>query len=60
MVSSLNNVSIMYNSGKLQKIISAFDMRTKLPKTYALKWTFLSGHDTDIAAMYIGLNLSTF
>lgn len=55
----LGNNSLMYNTGKMQKIISVFDLRTKLPDSYALKWTFLSGHDTDIFAMHIGLNLSS-
>lgn len=34
-------------------------MRTRLVDTYPLKWTFLSGHDTDIIAMHLGLNLSS-
>lgn len=50
----------MYTSGKMEKILNAFDLRTKLPDTYALKWTFLSGHDTDISAMYLGMNLSSY
>lgn len=58
-IAELNNNSIMFNTGKLQKILSVFDMRTRIPDTYALKWTFLSGHDTDIIAMHLGLNLSS-
>jgi len=58
-IAELNNNSIMFNTGKLQKILSVFDMRTRIPETYALKWTFLSGHDTDIIAMHLGLNLSS-
>lgn len=60
MVAQLGNMSLMYNSGKIQKVFSVFDMRTRLPNTYALKWSFLSGHDSDISALYIGLNLSSF
>lgn len=58
-ISQLTNNSLMFNSGKIEKIISVFDLRTKLPNTYALKWTFLSGHDTDIVALHLGLNLSS-
>lgn len=49
----------MFSSGKLQKVLSVFDMRVRLPTTYTLKWTFLSGHDTDIFALYNALNLSS-
>jgi hypothetical protein len=58
-VYSLSNVTLMFNSGKIEKILSVFDLRTKLPNTYALKWTFLSGHDNDIVALHLGLNLSS-
>lgn len=49
----------MYNSGKFQKILNVFDLRVRLVDNYALKWTFLSGHDTDIIAMHLALNLSS-
>lgn len=55
----LNKNSLTFSTGKLQKILSVFDMRTRLPDTYQLKWTFLSGHDTDIFALHLALNLSS-
>ena len=48
----------MINSEKMSLIFSNFDLRQRLPN-YPLKWTFLSGHDTDILAMYLGLNISS-
>lgn len=48
----------MFNTGKFQKLLNVFDIRTRLPNNYALKWTFLSGHDTDIIAMHLALNFS--
>lgn len=54
------NVSLMYTSGKLQRLFTTFDNRVKLPDTYPLKWTFLSCHDTDIFAMQLGMNLTSF
>ena len=49
----------MINSLKLNKIISNFEMRTRLPKTYSPKMTFLGGHDVDIASLNILLNISS-
>lgn len=54
------NNAFMANSNKLQRIVSLFDLRTKLVENYALKWTFLFGHDTDIIAMQQALNISNF
>jgi hypothetical protein len=54
-----NNNSLMVNTFKFQKLINTFDLRTRLPETYALKWTHLSGHDTDILAMHLALNISS-
>lgn len=59
-VAMSNNNSLMVNTFKFQKLINTFDLRTKLPETYALKWTHLSGHDTDILAMHIALNISNY
>lgn len=53
------NNTAMFNSGKIAKVLSVFDMRTRIPDTYALKWTFLSGHDSDLIALHLGLNLSS-
>ena len=46
------------NKNRLKKILSVFDSRINNPNQ-ALKWTFLSGHDNDISAMYTDLNLSS-
>ena len=54
-----NNNSLMVNTFKFQKLITTFDLRTRLPDSYALKWVHLSGHDTDILAMHIALNISS-
>jgi hypothetical protein len=54
------NVSSMFSSGKLEKVFSVFDNRVRLPENYQLKWTFLSGHDSDLFAMQTGMNLTSF
>lgn len=46
------------NKDRLTKIMSVFDGRIANP-SQKLKWTFLSGHDSDMCAMYYDLNLST-
>lgn len=53
------NNTAMSVSGKLSKIFSVFDRRTTIPDSYSLKWTFMSGHDTDVLAMHLALNLSS-
>lgn len=50
----------MANSGKLSRMFTLFETRQKVPDAYALKWTFLSGHDTDIIALYLALNFSSY
>lgn len=55
-----NQNSLMANTFKFQKIINEFDLRIRLPDSYPLKWTFVSGHDTDILAMHQGLNISSY
>ena len=59
LVAEKKNNTQMINTGKISKIFSAFDTRTKIPSSYALKATFMSVHDTDILAMYLGLNISS-
>jgi hypothetical protein len=54
-----NNNSYMANTFKVQKLINVFDLRTKLPNNYALKWTHLFGHDTDVLAFHLALNTSS-
>lgn len=54
------NNTAMTNSGKLKKIFSVFDTRTRVPDTYPLKWTFISGHDVDVLALHLAMNLSSF
>lgn len=49
----------MINTYKFQKLISLFDLRTKLPKTYAIKMTIMSGHDSDMVPLQTDLNISS-
>lgn len=46
------------NKDRLTKILSVFDSRLSNPQQ-PLKWTFLSGHDSDMCAMYNDLNLTS-
>ena len=59
-IGTSNDNSFMINTFKMQKIISVFDLRTKLTDSYALKWTMLLGHDTDVWAMHQALNISNY
>lgn len=52
------NLSKAMNKGRLTKILSVFDSRISNPNQ-SLKWTFLSGHDSDMCAMYTDLNFSS-
>jgi len=54
------NSILMYTTGKLKRLFTVFDNRIRLPDAYPLKWTFLSGHDSDIFAMQIAFNLTSF
>lgn len=58
-VAMANKNGFMANTLKFQRIINLFDLRVRLPDTYPLKWSFWSGHDTDILAMYLALNISS-
>lgn len=53
------NLSKALNSVKFQKVLSEFDSRIRNPDTYPRRWTFLSAHDTDIAAAHVDLNISS-
>ena len=55
-----NNNSLMANTFKLQRIITNFDLRVRLVDNYALKWTHMFAHDTDILSMHIALNTSSY
>jgi hypothetical protein len=55
-----NNVSLMYTSGKLQRLFTVFENRMRSVDTYPLKWTFLSCHDSDLFSMQTALNLTSF
>jgi hypothetical protein len=46
------------NRDRFAKILSVFDTRIKTPNSL-MKWTFLSGHDTDIIPAYNDLNFSS-
>lgn len=52
------NLSKAMTKNRFTKILSVFDSRIANPNQ-PLKWTFLSGHDTDLIATYTELNLST-
>ena len=43
------------NRNRFKKILSVFDGRLK-NKNQSLKWTFMSGHDNDMAPLYNDLN----
>jgi hypothetical protein len=58
-VAALNNNSIMQNTGKLRKVLETFESRIT-NEDYPVKWVFMSGHDTDIIAMHVGLNFSSY
>lgn len=47
-----------YNKHKFEKIISMFDSRVR-SSSQPMKWTFLSAHDSDMAPMYLNLNLTS-
>jgi hypothetical protein len=49
----------MINTYKFNKLISLFDLRTKLPKTYAIKMTIMSAHDSDMVPLQTDLNISS-
>eukprot|EP00919_Chromeraceae_sp_WS-2016_P075086 GHVR01177646.1.p1 GENE.GHVR01177646.1~~GHVR01177646.1.p1 ORF type:complete len:142 (+),score=5.38 GHVR01177646.1:914-1339(+) len=49
----------MINTYKFEKIIKDFDARIRNPNGYPLKWTFLSGHDTDTIPAQVDLNISS-
>ena len=53
------DLSRAINTGKLKKILKEFDDRISNLQTKALKWTFLSAHDTDASGMLLGLNMSS-
>ena len=58
-VAALNNNSIMQNTGKLRKVLETFESRI-MNEDYPVKWVFMSGHDTDIISMHVGLNFSSY
>ena len=60
LVTQLGDNIPMINSEKFTRLYEVFEARQKIPGSYQLKWTMLSGHDTDLVAMYLGLNISSF
>jgi hypothetical protein len=48
------------NTFKINKILAEFDARINNLNSYKRKWTFLSGHDTDIIPLQVDLNFSSF
>ncbi len=53
------NVAGILNTIKINKILSVFDTRTRLPNTYFPKLNLLSGHDGDVITMNLLLNISS-
>lgn len=53
------NLSHLVNTYKLKKVINECENRVRLIETYATKMTVISCHDTDIAALYTDLNISS-
>ena len=49
----------MQNTGKLRKVLETFESRIT-NEDYPVKWVFMSGHDTDIISMHVGLNFSSY
>lgn len=52
------NYSRSMNTPKWKLMFSRFDRRIQDP-LYTLKWTFLSGHDTDIYPFLVDMNISS-
>ena len=53
------NLSRIVNTYKIQKVIKECENRISLPKNYGTRMTVISCHDTDIAAIYSDLNISS-
>lgn len=53
------NIAGILNTIKMNKIISLFDTRVRLPNSYYPKMNLLSGHDGDIISMNLLLNISS-
>lgn len=53
-----HNFSRVLNAEKFRRVIRDFDGRIANP-SQRLKWTFLSGHDSDLTAMLSDLNISS-
>ena len=58
-VASGGKVSGMLNTLSLTKVLSTFDTRTKLPKSYFPKMSFFFEHDTNLLCKYLTLNMSS-
>lgn len=52
------NLSKALTKNRFIKILNVFDSRIANPNM-SLKWTFLSGHDTDLLGTYSELNFSS-
>ena len=46
-------------SGKVQRMIDLFDLRSKVPNNKGVKWTFLFGHEGDMLATQLALNITS-
>lgn len=53
------NNTIMSSSGKINKMLNLFDLRTKVPNNEGVKWSFLAGHEGDMLATQLALNITS-
>ena len=53
------SLSQLINTYKFKKIINECENRVRLVDTYSTRMTVFSVHDTDIAALYSDLNISS-
>lgn len=58
-VAMSGNNGFMVNTNKGQKILQEFDLRVSLGSRYQKRWSFIFGHDTDILALHMALNISS-
>lgn len=51
--------TMMSCSGKINRMINLFDLRSKVPDTKGVKWSFLVGHEGDMLATQLALNITS-
>lgn len=53
------NNTPMSCSGKVNRILDLFDLRIKIPDNKGVKWTFMLGHEGDMLATQLALNITS-